>query len=148
VGKHYLEYEVGIYPAGVVHTYTNDGTGGGYDEGINASLAEELPEDDWTLDEWYHIAWTLNGMHEIVYVNGVNIGEFDKGHAGTLPGTHTLEIGRRGGGGYPFMGAVDEVAILNVALGEADIQDSMYLGVAAVSPAGKLATTWSTIKAQ
>jgi hypothetical protein len=152
VGKHYLEYEVGVYPGGVIHTYTNDGTGDGYDEGINASIAEELAESDWVVGSWYHVAWTLDGLHEIVYVNGVNIGEFDKGHANTLPGDNALEIGQRVGGSLPFTGAIDEVAVLNVALDEADIQAAMQTGLAAVldttavSSAAKLATTWGNIK--
>jgi len=141
VGKHYLEYEVGIYPGGTIHTYTSN-SAGGYDEGISCTFAEELPEDDWILDEWYHLAWTLNGNHEIVYVNGVNVGEFDKPNAGTQPETHTLDIGRRQGGGLEFQGAIDEVAIYNVALSENDIQGTM----AAVEPSGKLTTTWGQIK--
>ncbi|MBM3236204.1 LamG domain-containing protein [Candidatus Poribacteria bacterium] len=149
VGKHYLEYEVGIYPSGGVHTYTSNGADA-YDEGINCSIAEELSEADWTLDKWYHLAWTLNGNHEIVYVNGVNVGEFDKANSGTKPGTHTLDIGRRQGGSLQFTGAVDEVAIFNVALSEADVQISMNQGLArvltAVSPSGKLTTTWGQIK--
>ena len=145
MGKHYLEYEIGIYPAGAVHTYTSDGAGG-YDEGINTAIAEKLEEDDWTLDKWYHLAWTLNGTHEIVYVNGVNVGEFDKPNAGTQPGTHNVEIGRRTEGSLPFEGAVDEVVILNVALGEKDIQ-GMISGLAtAVEPSGKLTTIWGQIK--
>ena len=36
VGKHYLEYEVGIYMAGAIHTYTSNGAGD-YDEGINTA---------------------------------------------------------------------------------------------------------------
>ena len=153
VGKSYLEYEVGIYPGGCIHTYTNDGTGGGYDEGISAYMREELGENDWKLDKWYHVAWTLNGKHEIVYVNGVNIGEFNKPNEGTKEGIHNLEIGRREAGSLLFNGAVDEVVIFNVALEQADIQDIMnkgmekVLGLTAVSPSDKLATTWATIKA-
>jgi hypothetical protein len=153
VGKHYLEYEVGIYPSGVIHTYTNDGTGGGYDEGINASIAEELTENDWVVGSWYHVAWTLDGQHEVVYVNGVNVGEFDKGHANTLPGDNTLEIGQRVGSSLPFSGAIDEVAVLNVAIDEADVQAAMQTGLVAmlgsttaVSSAAKLTTTWGNIK--
>jgi hypothetical protein len=145
VGKHYLEYEVGIYPAGAIHTYTSNGADS-YDEGINCSIVEELSLDDWALDEWYHLAWTLNGNHEIVYVNGVNVGEFDKANNDTKPGTHTLEIGRRQGGSLPFTGAVDEVAIYNVALGEEDISFIMKGLATAVSPSGKLASTWGQIK--
>ncbi|MBM3236205.1 LamG domain-containing protein [Candidatus Poribacteria bacterium] len=64
VGKHYLEYEVGIYPSGGVHTYTSDGAGN-YDEGINCSIAGKLPEGDWILDKWYHLAWTLIGLKQL-----------------------------------------------------------------------------------
>jgi hypothetical protein len=151
VGKHYLEYEVGIYPSGGVHTYTSDGAGN-YDEGINCSIAGKLPEGDWILDKWYHLAWTLNGRHEIVYVNGKNIGEYDKAHEGTRPGAHTLEIGRRQGGSLPLKGAVDEAAVFNVVLKEDDIKACMekgmerVLGITAVFPSGKLTTTWGEIK--
>jgi concanavalin A-like lectin/glucanase superfamily protein len=154
VGKHYLEYEVGIYPAGAIHTYTNDGTGGGYDEGINTGIAGKLPDKDadWELGKWYHLAWTLDGTHETVYVNGVLIGEFDKPHEGTLAQAHTLEIGRRQAGSLAFVGIVDEVAIFNVALEQEDVQEAFErgleeaLGMAAVFPADKLATTWGQIR--
>ena len=53
----------------------------------------------------------------------------------------------------PFTGAIDEVMVLNVALGEADIQNVMNSGIAgalggttAVSPVGRLATAWGDIK--
>jgi hypothetical protein len=149
IGKHYLEYEVGIYPAGGVHTYTSDGAGN-YDEGINVANAEA----DWAVGKWRHLAWTLKGTHETVYVDGIMAGEFDKPHAGTQPGTHNLEIGRRSGEvGLLFKGAIDEVAVANVALTQADIEDSMKNGLeaslgltTAVSNEGKLATYWGKIK--
>ncbi len=154
VGKHYLEYEVGIYPAGGIHTYTNDGTGGGYDEGINTAIAGKLPDGDadWDLGKWYHMAWTLDETHETVYVNGVLIGEFDKPNEGTQAQAHTLEIGRRQAGSLPFVGIVDEVAIFNVALDQEDVQEAFErgleeaLGMAAVFPADKLAATWGQIR--
>jgi hypothetical protein len=52
----------------------------------------------------------------------------------------------------PRFGAatIDEVAIFNVALDEADIQaimnDGLYLAALAVEPADKLATRWADIK--
>lgn len=153
VGKHYKEYEVGIYMNGQIHTYTSDG-GGNYDEGIMTTIAGKLPdkEADWTLGKWYHIAWTLNGAHEIAYVNGIKIGEHDKAHKNTLPGVNPLEIGRRVGGSIPLTGAVDEVAIFNVTLKEEDIKESVekgmerVLGILAIEPKSKLATTWGSIK--
>jgi len=146
-GKHYLEYEVGIYPAGGVHTYTSDGAGG-YDEGINCNNAM----GDWPNGEWHHLAWTLKGTHETVYVDGVKLAEFDKPHKGTKAGVHNVEIGRRVEGGLQLKGAVDEVLIANVALTLADITTSMKdglekaLGLVDVAPAGKLATYWGNIK--
>lgn len=153
VGKHYLEYEVGIYPNGVIHTYTSDGKGD-YDEGINTNIAGKLEDGDadWELGKWYHMAWTLDGKHEVVYVNGVLIGEFNKPNEGTREGAHKLEIGRREGGTLEFIGIVDEVAVFNVALEQEDIQAAFErgleeaLGMAAVFPVDKLTTTWGQIK--
>jgi hypothetical protein len=139
VGKNYVEYEVGIYMEGQIHTYTSDGAAD-YDEGVMASMSEELGEAEWELGKWYHVAWTLNGQH-------------DKAHANTLPGDNPLEIGERVGGSLPVTGAVDEVVILNVALEETDIQDAMNRGMGsilggltAVSPADKPATAWGDVK--
>jgi len=153
VGKHYLEYEVGIYMGGQIHTYTSDGAGN-YDEGIMTSIQGKLPtkEADWELGKWYHIAWTLDGSREVAYVNGIKLGDYNKAHANTKPGIHPLEIGRRVEGSIPLTGAVDEVAVFNVALGEADIIAIMEkgfeaaLGLTAVYPADKLTTTWAGIK--
>jgi len=148
-GKHYLEYEVGIYPSGGVHTYTSDGAGN-YDEGINCN--NTINGGDWP-NEWHHLAWTLKLKHETVYVDGVKVGEFDKPHEGTKVGVHNLEIGRRSGEvGLLLRGTVDEVAVANVALTQPDIEICMKdglektLGMVAVYPAGKLATYWSNIK--
>jgi hypothetical protein len=46
-------------------------------------------------------------------------------------------------------GLIDEVGIFNVALTEDDIKDIMNKGlegVTAVSPSGKLTTTWADMK--
>ena len=156
IGKHYTEYELGIYTEGQIHTYTwGRPDADGYDEGILASIGGQLPggEADWEIDKWFHVAWTLDGDHEVAYVNGVMIGEFTKATMNTSPGTHTLEIGQRQGGSLPFLGAVDEVGVFNVALSQADIQAAFDegLGVAtgsgtAVEPNGKLATAWGAMK--
>jgi hypothetical protein len=147
VGKHYLEYEVGIYPAGVIHTYTSDGAGN-YDEGINCANAK----NDWPTGEWHHLAWTLKAKHETVYVDGIKVGEFDKPHEGTKAGVHALNIGKRTEGALQLKGDVDEVLIANVAFTQADIETCMKdglekaLGFVAVSHEGRLATYWGNIK--
>ena len=58
-----------------------------------------------------------------------------------------------GNDGYQqhFNGILDEIAIFNIALTEDDIKTIMTEGLErtlAVSPAGKLSTTWASIKAQ
>lgn len=150
IGKHYKEYEIGLYPLGSIHTYTFRDLDPGYDEGIYASMKGKV-DDDWKLGTWYHLAWTLNGKKEVAYVNGIKIGEFNKSQANTKAGKNPLEIGRRIGGGLPFTGTVDEVAVFNVALNAGFIKRIVEEGLAvttAVEPTGKLSTTWSTLKSQ
>ena len=115
VSKSYTEYELDVYPGGKVHTYSSNGTTG-YDEGINAYINSSFPESDWVPGKWYHLVWTLSGTHEIIYINGVNIGEYDKAHYGTIPGTHSLNVGRRSGGGLEFNGTIDEVGVWDRAI--------------------------------
>jgi len=150
IGKHYKEYEIGLYPLGSIHTYTFRDLDPGYDEGIYASMKGKV-DDDWKLGTWYHLAWTLNGKKEVAYVNGIKIGEFNKSQANTKAGKNPLEIGRRIGGGLPFTGTIDEVAVFNVALNAGFIKRIVEEGLAvttAVEPTGKLSTTWSTLKSQ
>lgn len=50
-------------------------------------------------------------------------------------------------GGESYTGAVDDLAIFNVDLGEADINVVMQKGVSAVVDSkGKMATMWATLK--
>lgn len=62
--------------------------------------------------------------------------------------TAPVRIGRWGGARGEYMeGLIDEVAIFNTALDEAEIQEIMNTGLAhilAVAPAGKLAATWAS----
>ncbi len=58
------------------------------------------------------------------------------------------------GNGEFYNGFIDEVAIFNVALAEGDIKTIMSqglsraLGITVVSPSGKIAQTWGSIKAR
>ncbi|MFC1715296.1 LamG-like jellyroll fold domain-containing protein [Candidatus Poribacteria bacterium] len=153
VGKHFEEYEVGIYMAGQLHTYTSDGAGG-TDEGIMTSIAGKLPDKDadWEVDKWYHVAWTLEGNHEIAYVNGIKLGEHNKPHVNTQPGTNPLVVAHRIGDFIKLTGAVDEVIALNMALEIDDIELvfreglEVALNILAVDATGKLATTWAAVR--
>ena len=100
------------------------------------------------LDTWTHYAAvydsSLADNQLKVYVNGVESGAST--HPGTVDQTENpVEFGKWGGGSF-FVGTIDEVAIFNVALSEADIQTVMDVGFTAVQAKGKLATTWGNLK--
>ena len=106
-----------------------------------------------TLNQWQHTAATYDGMNMKVYING-------KLQEGTLSAAEPgfkflgnndakLRIGcAKNKGKYTFNGAIDEVVIYNRALDEMDVNNVMNKGPFAVSPKGKLGTTWSSIKTQ
>jgi hypothetical protein len=118
-------------------------------DGGQNSYADTLIE----ANQWYHAVGTYDfstGLAKI-YING----EFDKEISFTSDKNFTtipVIIGGYGVGAYPFDGIIDDVGIFNVALTEGDVKDIMNqglgraLGITAVSPSGKLATTWSEIK--
>jgi len=97
-------------------------------------------------DTWYHITviHDLPNSESKIFVNG------------ELEATAKIEqdvntdrvVQFADGDGDCYGGIIDEVAIFNVALSEDLISDIMTKGLAptAVSPSGKLATTWSEIK--
>ena len=83
-----------------------------------------------------------------IYVNGQEWAQ-----ANTPPGSTDnevpLQIGRYPDGQWYFHGTLDEVFIFDVALSVKDIEAIMEKGIstiAAVSPGGKLTTTWGQIK--
>ena len=102
--------------------------------------------------KWYHLAITVGQSIAALYIDGTQLGA-DKPLVNlVLSDTgRTLTIGSAGTSWY-FKGTLDEVAIFNVALSENDIGSIMTnglekaLGLTAVSPSGKLSTTWAEIK--
>ena len=107
--------------------------------------ANPLPEEN----EWQHITGTYDGAKMKIYLNGKVIGEnaekFDFAGTNDSP----LRIGSsKDRPNYTFNGSIDEVIIYNRALEGAEINNVMNNGLAAVSPNGKLSTTWSAIKKQ
>jgi len=110
------------------------------------------------VDKWSHIAATFDTDTGIanVYLDGVVAQTATNKGFGQLKAGVEFVIGTgKGGGDYgkPFDGMMDEVAIFHTALDQDDVEDIMNngleraLGLAAVSPAGRLATTWAEIKA-
>lgn len=104
------------------------------------------------LETWYHIAQTYDGSVLKLYVNGEEDG--DTSFSGDIIVTdQPVRIGggaNDGAAGLYTPGTIDEVVIFNVALEKKDVQaimnDGLSSTVLAVSPEGKLATMWSSIK--
>jgi len=98
---------------------------------------------------WHHVAYVLDNGNAKGYKDAVK--EMDQAypHGDGFSSQDPLKIG----GTAPFTGILDEFAIFNKVLDVDDIEDIMNEGLAealgiraAVSPSGKLATTWSEIK--
>ena len=103
--------------------------------------------------EWVHVAFVWDGKIGKLYVNGKE--KANAPMAGDLrqPIGQGYAIARRGAdtASQYFPGYLDEIAILDVAATEADIGILMKTGLdelLAVSPRGKVTTTWAQMKAQ
>ena len=99
-------------------------------------------------DSWLHVAASYDSTTARIYLNGVQIHEQARGGAMTTHDTE-LRVGDRQNSGTVFSGVMDEVALFNVALSEAQINDVMNAEIAvalAVEPRGKAATTWASLK--
>ena len=114
------------------------------DQETDLNSQKPLPK----FDEWFHIVGVKDAKNMTIYVDGK---EWAQG--ATPPGSTDnevpLQIGRYLDGQWYFHGIIDEVFIFDVALSVKDIETIMEKGistVAAVSPGGKLSTTWSQIK--
>jgi hypothetical protein len=113
-----------------------------------------------TDDEWHHLAVVLpdgsDMCHKhLLYVDGVLLTDLGGSDVGvdTDVVTNDVEIGydkNIGHGGYAN-GAIDEVAIFNVALTEEEINLIMLEGLSvatlSVSPGEKIAITWGRLRA-
>jgi hypothetical protein len=101
-------------------------------------------------DEWHHVVGTWDGETAQVYIDGEL--EAEQAFAGQLTESQVpVEMGRRSVQGLTINGIVDDVAIFNAGLTEAQVKEIMENGLAAVvnaavDPAGKLTTTWANIK--
>jgi hypothetical protein len=135
--------------------------GGGYFLGIYSSgkltwgknCVDEIQSNTaLQVGRWYHIAGTRSKGEDSIYINGVLDNSAARADFDAI--TTPLTIGGRADvQGWSLDGLIDDVAIFNAVLTEADIKSIMNqgldraLGITAVSPSGKLATTWAAIKA-
>jgi hypothetical protein len=79
----------------------------------------------WVLNQWSHVAWTIDGVHWILYVNAVPevINETALPNHANVP----LSIGNAPTHDRPFQGVIDEVRVYNRALNQAEIQRLMNM---------------------
>jgi hypothetical protein len=110
----------------------------------------DFPQDT----DWHHLVGVWDEDGQTVYIDGdinaesTNTANFSSAAAGNLLiGGDTAAQGRT-------EGAIDDVAIFNVALTEDDVKEIMNkglgiaTGLAPVSPEGRLTTVWGKIKAK
>ena len=107
------------------------------------------------LNSWYHVAYTGDGSIGVAYVNGVEVGNRADAISYDVVADQPVRIGWSQGRGGDiatlvfFDGIIDEVVLYDRALSLAEVTELMEQGLptTAVEPAAKLATTWSSIKA-
>ena len=108
----------------------------------------DFPQDT----DWHHLVGVWDEKGQIAYIDGVvNATSADTANFSSASAGNLLLGGDTGGQGYTD-GTIDDVGIFNVALTEGDVKDIMNqglgraTGMTAVSPSGKLSTTWAEIK--
>ena len=99
-------------------------------------------------EEWTHITMIYDVDDSVkVLFNGELAGESPANPAAVVDVDGSIMVGARHPGSEFFAGTIDEVAIYNRVLTEDEIiRDMEAIGGAAVSSAGKLASTWGEIR--
>ena len=110
--------------------------------------AQKAISDDVQPDDWVHLAVTHDTESEVIIYNDAK-----KAGGGPKPPTvaeidGSIMVGARHPGDEFFTGIIDEVFIFNRILTAAEIEEIMTGDFLPVEPAEKLATTWSSIKAE
>lgn len=85
-------------------------------------------------DTWYHIAYTRSGTNIELYVNGVSEATATN-YANTYGTDDTIRAGIRPDGVFAFEGRIDELAVYNGALSDAQI-DAHYDAAFVPEPSG------------
>ena len=102
---------------------------------------------------WHHVAYVLESGNAKGYKDGTMAAEQGYPHGKGFSSKDNLLIGAALPASLFFNGILDDVAIFNKALAQDDIENIMTNGLklalnlgAAVSPSGKLATTWGRLR--
>jgi len=129
---------------GATDFYASVVQGGGIGNGIRGGIHK--------VGSWTFVALTHDGKTLKLYVDGELVNQSDVGQPDM---TRDADGGSiwfaqwKGGPGWDFKGAVDEVSVHNAPLPDANIKDLMkggLKGILAVSPAGRMAATWGSLK--
>jgi len=134
--------------------YLNEGTKifwGRFTSGGNTKWVQNLSgKTNVADDKWHHLAVTYDMKSLKTYVDGaVEIEVQTDKEPDPSPGPLTFGIAT--GQPYTFEGLMDDAGLFSVGLTEDDIQSIMndgLGGVTAVETAGRLTTTWASMKAQ
>jgi hypothetical protein len=116
----------------------------------NVALSSKI--DNLHDDQWHHGAFVRSEDTLSVYVDGRQDNSIGGVRSLDVSSATDFNVGRELNNYYP--GLIDEVAIFSVALTESDIVNIMdhgleeATGIAAVSPADKLTTTWGQLKSR
>ncbi len=100
--------------------------------------------NDFPLNEWFHIACAKEGENLTMYIGGVEEGTVAVPAAHDAVEGSIFYIGLTGYRAATFI--IDDLAVYDSALTEAEIVKIMSGVGTAVSPKGKLAATWASIK--
>ena len=103
---------------------------------------------------WHHIVFVFDKGKIGLFLDGEELPDKAYNPGKGFGSNEKLGIGPGFIDGHPLDGAIDDVGIFNVALNGDDIKSIMEkglkeeLGIAAISPLGKIARIWANVKKQ
>ena len=97
--------------------------------------------------QWNHVAMVYDGKEIRIYLNG-ELSESEECSGDINLSVSSVWIGKKADEDNYLHGIMDDLAILNIALTEAQIEEYMEGGLTAVEASGKSAISWGEIKNQ
>lgn len=111
-------YYLTVDPNGKIHVYAYGKTSAGY-HASNATL---------NINEWYHVALTIDDNGFKTYINGVLDNTVSTGGSVSVSGADAAIGSEHNGTGRFFNGKIDEVRVYNRALSAAEIKQLYNMG--------------------
>lgn len=121
--------------------------------GVSTTIAN-APEGSMKEGTWHHVAFTFKAKEFLrLYLNGEMVADSDAAatdhlfdnNTPLMVGTDFAIGGAHNGQPREFTGIIDEVAVFNRALSDAEIKQRMA-SIAAIETRGKLAALWGRLK--